>query len=257
MARAPAKVKPFATEAELCARFLGAIGDGWTPYPETEGWDILLVRKSDGLQIGIEAKLRLNAAVIAQALEDGFSYVATRPGPDCRAVLVPHDDAGAYDRIAAYIGFTIIRVFGTKQASSDVFFRPPLPKEVGHWHNSDWYECAPAKRHALPEYVPDVAAGAPAPLQLTRWKIAAIKIAVTLEQRGFVTRHDFKHIGLDHRRWIAAESGWLKVSDGRYLAGDGLPNFKLQHPRVYAEIAADADKWMGPAIISANQKAML
>jgi hypothetical protein len=40
-------------------------------YPETEGWDILLVRVSDGFQIGIQAKLALNIGVINQCLEHG------------------------------------------------------------------------------------------------------------------------------------------------------------------------------------------
>ena len=93
----------------------------------------------------------------------------------------------------------------------------------------------------LPEYVPDVSAGASAPVQLTDWKIRAIKIAVLLEKRGFVTRSDFKGIGIDHRRWLAPND-WLKIENGRYIAGR-LPDFKAQHPKNYAEIVADFDKW--------------
>ena len=50
----------------------------WTSYPETEGWDLLLVRE-DGLQLGIEAKLALNLEVLVQALGRGRDGV----GPDC------------------------------------------------------------------------------------------------------------------------------------------------------------------------------
>lgn len=241
--------KPFKTEIDLCNRFLSGIGSDWVPYAETAGWDILLVRKADGFQIGIEAKLKLNLHVISQAIEEGSSYGAMRAGPDCRAVLVPEFEANGFDLIAGYIGFTIIRVSSPdrdiKRYGRVEIFRPYLPKSKDdtNWCR-EWFECAPAKRHALPEYVPDVSAGASAPLQLTSWKIAAIKIAITLEQRGYLTRADFKHHGIDYRRFIAPGYGWLKVENGQYFRGNTFPDFKIQHPRVYDEIAADALKWM-------------
>ena len=54
----------FAKESDLCAAFLASLPEGWTAYPETAGFDILLGREVDGFQIGIQAKLRLNAKVI-------------------------------------------------------------------------------------------------------------------------------------------------------------------------------------------------
>lgn len=238
------RAKLFATEADLCACFIAAIGPGWVSYAESCGWDILLVRKADGFQIGIEAKLKLNLLVVAQALEDGRPYAAESPGPDCRAVLVPDEGVGALDLIAGYIGFTIIRVHapGGWQGT----FSPPLPKAEGRggFGAEGWFECGPAARHVLPDYVPDVVAGSPSPVQLTAWKIAAIKMSITLDQRGYVTRADFKAHGIDYRRWIAREYGWLIANDGRYTVGPRFPDFKLQHPRVYLEIAADASKWM-------------
>lgn len=238
--------KPFATEADMCARFLCAVEKkgGWTPYAETAGWDILLVRNSDGFQIGIQAKLKLNAEVINQAIESGWIYSTTRPGPDCRAVMVPENATGALECIANHIGLTVIRVFPPWRDHCDAF-RPGLPDEKRQAWGEEWFECCPTKRHALPEYVPDVPAGDSAPLQLTKWKISAIKIAVTLEQRGFVTRDDFKHHGIDHRRWVP--QGWLEANSGRYVRGQAMPDFKAQHPKVYAQIAADAEKWMPPA----------
>lgn len=233
------RAKPFAMETDLCAHFIAAIKDDWTAYAETGGWDILLVRKADGFQIGVQAKMRLNSDVISQAIEDGYCFYAERSGPDCRAVLVPSVDAGSFDKIAGYIGLTIIRAYAPSGYAS---FRPQLPRINDR--REDWFEWAPSKRHALPEYVPDVAAGASAPLQLTSWKIAAIKIAVTLEKRGFLTRADFRHHGIDHRRWLSAGGGWLRLVGGRYVAGHRMPDFRAAHPRVYEEVAADADKWM-------------
>ena len=249
MSRPPKRPKPFATEVDLCARFLSALPDGWTPYAETAGWDILLVRQRDGLQIGIEAKLKFNLHVIDQALEEGGGgWWATQSGPDHRAVLIPDGEAGI-GAIAAYIGLTVIRVrpgadlpkSGSAYHNQPVY-RPALPGDPGGAGDFLWHEWAPAKRHALPGYVPDVRAGDSAPLQLTDWKIKALKIAATLELRGYVTRHDFAHHHLDHRRWLAPNS-WLKWAGDRYVA-DRLPDFRAQHPKVYAEIAATADQWM-------------
>jgi hypothetical protein len=230
----------FKSEAEMCARFIGAIGEDWIAYPETAGWDILLVRKADGFQIGIEAKLRMNVDVINQAIDEYGSWSADTPGPDCRAVLVP--TAACFGRIATYIGLTIIVVESNNYGPA---FRPSLPKpNHERWGSGDdWHEWMPAKRHALPEYVPDVAAGASAPVQLTPWKISALKLEVLLEKNGFVTKADFRHLGIDHRRWTAPGTGWLKPSASGYVAGEKYAGFKAQHPRVYAEIVADFDKW--------------
>ena len=79
----------FAREADLCSTFLALVPDSWLVYAETGGFDILLVRKEDGFQIGVQAKLRLNAKVVCQALETGRASAITNPNPDCRAVLVP------------------------------------------------------------------------------------------------------------------------------------------------------------------------
>jgi hypothetical protein len=238
----------FTKEIDLCAAFIAAVGNDWVPYAETAGWDILLVRKADGFQIGIEAKLRLNAEVLSQAIEDGHSYSVTNAGPDCRAVLVPHNGAGAFDKIAAYIGVTVIKMSaGNPSYRERDSFRPELPRigNDGYWCQ-DWHELVPDHRHKLPDYIPDVAAGASAPIKLTDWKIRAIKIVVTLEKRGFVTRKDFKHCQIDHRRWIERD-GWLRLEGAppcKWVLGSRMPDFKAQHPRVYAEIEATADKWM-------------
>lgn len=237
------KPKPFATEADLCRRFIAALPEGWTAYNETCSWDILLIRNADGLQIGIQAKLKLNTHVISQAIEEHGRWSADRAGPDCRAVLVPWGEFG-FELICKYIGVTIIHV----KPESDVSYRwnsvfdPHLPGS-DYGREEDWAEWAPAERHQLPDYVPDVVAGSPSPVQLTSWKIGALKIAVILEKRGFLLRSDFKHVGIDHRRWLPSGGSWLALDAGRYIKGRHFPHFKRQHPRVYEEIAADYEKW--------------
>lgn len=248
MSRRRSTIKPaaFASEAELCATFLAAVADngGWTAYAETCGWDILLVRKTDGFQIGIQAKLRLNLDVVSQSLEDHGASGADQPSPDCRAVLVPWGrNNGA--RICKYIGLTVIEVKPERASPREIGFRPRLPgAKAKTAADETWHEWAPSRRHTLPDYVPDVRAGASAPLRLTDWKISAIKIAVTLDHRGFVTRADFKHIGIDHRRWLSAETGWLRNDNGRFVRGKAMPDFRAQHPRVYDEISAERNVWI-------------
>lgn len=257
------KARPFKTEAEMCARFIAAIPSEWTAYAECCGWDILLVRRSDGFQIGIEAKLRLNTEVISQAIEEYGAFSATQPGPDCRAVLVPSCEPGGFGRICEYIGVTIIYV--TPESSDDEsrsyghkpkIFEPRLPGDRNGINERYWYELAPAARHKLPDYVPDVVAGSPAPVRLTSWKIAAIKIAIILEKRGYLLRSDFKHINIDHRRWLPSGNGWLVLDAVGYRAAVGFPDFKAQHPRNYDEIAADYDRWKPPADLVAQRIAI-
>lgn len=242
----------FQTEADLCSAFIESLPPEWQPYAETAGWDILLVRKADGFQIGIQAKLRFNVDVLGQCLDDSV-YQCTHEGPDCVAVLVPYDLGGGLSRIAAYIGITVLRVTSRVEKRDGTYynveqFTPQLPKQgkPGWREDRDWFEQAPPHRCKLPEYVPDVVAGSSAPLQLTDWKIKALKLMVLLEKNGHVDRADFKHLDLDHRRWLARENGWLKVVDGRMVKGGRCPNFKAQHPKVYREIKRDFDRWRSP-----------
>lgn len=241
----------FEKETDLCAAFINAVDHRiWIPYAESGGVDILLIRKTDGFQIGIQAKLRFNLDVVLQCLRG--EYWPTSPGPDCKAILVPGYAAdGGLGQITDYIGITIIRqdaqsTYGSKFSG----FRPNLPEPKDRDWRDYWFEQCPAKRCYVPEYVPEAhLAGASAPITLTDWKIRAIKIAVTMEKRGHITREDFKHLGIDHRRWYAAQSGWLKLENGKMVAGAHMPKFKAQHPQVYKKIAAEFKKWSLPLLL--------
>jgi hypothetical protein len=260
----------FAREVDLCAAFIEAVrydhdprrrypnpaykAESWTSYPETGGWDILLVRDVDGFQVGVEAKLRLNPLVLAQALEHAWPG---SPGPDCRAVLVPTADRSELVRLCAYVGVTILTLreryegFG-KSRRPKWEYRPALPHLDREFGERDWFELLPLQRHRLPQYVPDSVAGSPSPVRLTTWKIGAMKIAIILEKRP-VTRADFKALEVDHRFWIAPGRGLLVPDpDGRgWIWGErGKWDFETMHPRNYAEVKADAEKWMpkGPLV---------
>lgn len=252
MKRLGAKAPKFALETELCARFIAALPKEWTAYAETGGWDILLVRGADGFQIGIQAKLKLGTNVFSQVCEEGSPWQVANSGPDCRAVLVPSCEGHGWGKIAAYMGITIIQCQPENPERPtryyDEVYSPALPGTQDSTWREAWFETATLKWHALPEYIPDVAAGDSAPIQLTEWKIGALKIEAILEIRGYVTREDFKEIKIDHRRWISAGAHWLDVDEhGHLVAGPYFRNFKAQHPRVYAEIKAKAAEWMPAA----------
>jgi hypothetical protein len=242
MGRRMRQRQPFASESSLCAHFLKVLerdyAGKWIAYAETEAWDILLVRRSDGFQIGIQAKLALNISVINQCLEHG--QAACEVGPDCRALLVPAWSGQSFEAICRYIGLTIISVLPDKQR-----IEPRLPGPNTRSPTSPWHEWCPTTRHSLPSYVPDVVAGASAPVRLTLWKIKALKIAALIELRGSVSRADFKHLGLDPRRWTG-RGGWLRVAPEGYVVGTRTPNFADQHPVVYLQIKSDFPKWAPP-----------
>lgn len=236
----------FKAETDLCKAFIDSLEKGWTPYPETAGFDILLVRIEDGFQIGVQAKLKLTALALAQGLE-GWSYGGI--GPDCRAVLVPDGKTVAgVETLAGRLAITVIRC-GPKGWKNAYTYSPRLPALGSRPYGGDWHELVPLQRCKLPDYVPDVAAGASAPVRLTEWKIRAIKISVIAETKGFVTRADFKALHIDHRRWI--DSRWMVACEDGFRLTD--PDWmKRQHPKVYEQIKAEASDWMPKVEIAAQ-----
>jgi len=244
--------QPKITEADLCAAFIAAVAkDGkWTAYPETAGFDILLVRNDDGAQMGVEAKLKLNAKVISQALPDYLCYRYGMDGPDYRAVLVPRDTNADLAPLCRALGIGVIgaRVQADPPNVHSRPFWPPLPeRRSDSYSDQDWHEWGPVTRCKLPEYISDAGAGNPSPLMLTDWKIRAIKLAIILEERP-VTRADFKALGLNPQRWLDPWTKWLiRAADGGYIPGPGMPKLEREHPTNYAQIKADKAKWM-PAV---------
>lgn len=219
------KPKLFATEADLCAAFIAHHEQhGFVAYAETCGFDILLVRQADGVQFGVQAKLKLNAKVLDQLLPDEYQQT----GPDHRVILVP--DSGGIERICEALGFILQIPYGRHHA---------FPKLCSRWREAP-YDWNPVKRCKLPDYVPDVVAGDSGPVQLTPWKVSALRVIAHIETRGEITRKQIKEIGCDPTRWC---QHWLiphSDRSGVYVIGPKTPRFDQQHPRVYAEIVGKA-----------------
>lgn len=256
----------FETEAALCQAFIRGVPDEWVVYPETCGWDILLVHRQGGWQVGVEAKLSLNAKVLAQAI-DGRRR--NDVGPDFRAVLVGKVVAENWT-IARALGLTVI---SPKPISQSRFarsrlkahswewagphipaFSPDLPEaekvvRIGEWWSDwtreDWFDQFPSRRHELPDYVPEVAAGVPSPVILSDWKIKAMRICHWIERNGTITRSHFKSLGIDPSRWMNGH--WLRpgANRGEWIKGPGFPGdqFRREHPSIYTKIGDDFAEW--------------
>lgn len=269
----------FASEADLVAAACDAIERvnhvyrdkpghhmRWTIYRETAGFDLLLVQDSTGVQVGVEAKLVLNLKVLDQALPRRYDAGWHRPaqGPDYRAVLVPQGgtqrDLG---RIAECLGLTVLNVYNQRHDPSDDADFEPWPgwvKPVPEWsltpslpdeteagmglYGDHWHPWCPEERCALPDYVPDVAAGVASPIILSAWKVKAIKLLIVLERRGWVTRADMRFLQISPTIWTGFR-GFLAPDDqrGRYVSCSRTPDYRKQHPRVWEEIAADIEIW--------------
>lgn len=227
------KAKPFATEADLCAAFIAWVGKKHPEircYAEWAGWDILLVYP-EGWQLGIQAKLRLNAEVIGQAAPDVYGWEYQQPGPDFRGVLVP--DTNPLSGLATRLGLVVIHAWHGYGKGHD--FEPDLVERCGNRHLSGpWCDWNPRERHELPPTQTDAIAGSPCPVTLTPWKLGALQVLAELAVYGTITTKRMREIGVNPSRWLSAF--WLEPGDqrGLWVRGARCPRFDEQHPSAYA-----------------------
>lgn len=242
MKKAPA----FATEADLVQQFCAEMAKlprkEWTIYPESGGFDLLLVQRETGIQLGLEAKLSLNLKVVTQALP---GWHREDEGPDYRGVLVPeYAVQHGMSEIVQRLGIGVIAIQPPEMWGPRTSIT--LPDEMRAWsYSRDWHPWLPTRRCEVPDYVPDVIGGKPSPVQLTDWKVRAIKLLILLDRRGFVTRADLKHFGLSPSRWTCP-GGYLAPKDGAFVRYERTPDFRRDHPTNTAQIEADFDKWAPP-----------
>jgi hypothetical protein len=242
------KTPKFALESDLCSAFLA-----WQSkhhpdvkaYAEWAGWDILLVYP-EGWQLGIQAKLRLNAQVILQAAPDRW-HEGTH-GPDFRAILVPEHNG--WSAVAARLGLVtfwpVRRSFTRDALDSGIWeFTPGLRDgwrlgELKMPPADSWIDWNPVERHGLPPCDTDAIAGSPCPTTLTPWKLGALAVLATLEVRGTITAKHIRVLGINPSRWTQYE--WLLPAEkrGDWRRGEKCPAFDQQHPTAYAAALAKA-----------------
>jgi len=223
---------PFKSEVELCAAAISELtAEGWVAYPETCGFDIVLV--GHGWTVGVQAKLKANMAVLVQGLNN-LRHDLT--APDYVAILTDstkqnQDDFRAICSAIGIIHIPLARydpVVGVRINLASKIIQSPLD-----------FRCS-GKPLELPEYIPDVPAGASGPVQLTPWKIAALKICAVVHITGTVDRSHFRRYHVDERRWWMM--GWLIVEKGVYAKGPKMHELTDQHPVVWPQILHDVEK---------------
>lgn len=255
------------SEALLCEFFIEEFNEvpGWTCYPETGGFDVLVVHES-GRQIGVEAKLQLNAKVAEQILPHDCWYRRGEAGPDHRLVIVRNitDANKGIARMLDRLGVSVWTPYVTAKtnplsgvseetgrrelvpwvnfnAKSKLMFegfsagdfneRPRTTPAMFDWN--------PVERISVPSVVPNLPAGVPSPIQMTPWKEAAVRVVARLRQQGHITTKQIAAEGCSPSTWT---QNWLDKGGtrGLWVETDRMPKFDEQHPEMYALALAAA-----------------
>lgn len=212
----------YASEAAMCELLRGkAREEGWVPYPETGGWDLILFRPGDELQVGVQAKLRPNLEVLAQTIRYGHRS----RGPHVHAVLVP-SCSRAFHEVA-------------KKLDILVLLAPLLTGEHisarGRWTLEDAVERAPRHSHLpgpcwLPPFVPEtLAAGVPGPRQVTEWKVSSAQFCAAVRRGEAVSYRAMKSLLLlEPSRFLPVPGSKPRI----YVVPSGTKLPDLEFPEV-------------------------
>jgi hypothetical protein len=238
------------SEAVLCDAFMREFNEqpDWTCYPETGGFDIVVAHEG-GRQIGVEAKLQLNAKVAEQIMPADGWHRYNKGGPDHRLVIVRSitDASAGIARMLAQLGVMVWAPqyherWRTDGGGWDIEFRirqhlwedAEAEKDQKRWGHSTvaWFDWNPLERLALPVVVPTVRAGVPAPVQMTPWKQAAVRVMARLRAQGYITAKEIAEEGCSPSTWTQR---WLKKGPvrGQWIETADLPAFDKQHPELY------------------------
>ncbi|MHC8403530.1 hypothetical protein ACYZTX_29930 [Pseudomonas sp. MDT1-17] len=240
--------EPIRKESDLCDLFIREFNkvEGWTCYPEAAGFDVLVVHQ-DGRQIGVEAKLTLNAKVADQILPGNGDDYYGRPGPDHRLVIVSRiTDASAV--IAKMLHRLGVKVMSPRQNWERTGYEHTfdlrhslLIDETGDtlFGRERLFDWSPAERCWVPALVTDLPAGVPAPVRLTPWKEAALKVIALMRSQGFVTAKQIAAHGIGATSWTqpaGSKPAWLAKGTirGQWVETEHMPAFDKQHPSMYA-----------------------
>jgi hypothetical protein len=217
----------WSSEAEMCSAFMVELrARGCRVFPEFVGWD-MVVELPMGCLVGIEAKLRPNVKVLAQAVRGD--------AVDVHAVLVPRANQD-FQVVAAHVQLLVLQTDSKYTNGTGAFLGARaawLVREEPHFDEALLRR--PRKRAELPPGEPlHAIAGAPAPLRITDWKLAAVKLCLLAEaQGGHILSTDFEAAKVDMKIWL--RRGWLefwaeekrgrkKIRSYRLAAGNGVPH---------------------------------
>ncbi len=241
-------LKEINSEADLCSVFITNFSrmPGWTCYPEAGGFDILAVHE-DGRQIGVQAKLTLNAKVAEQILPRERDDYNEKPGPDYRLVIV-HKLSNASEGIARMLAMFGIQVITPRQSRSsqgevwtfgefhNLLEASGHASSYGRQYLFDWN---PATRCAVPSVLQNLPAGVPSPIRITPWKEAAVKVLALLRKQGFITAKQIANFGIGVTTWTqpqGSKQAWLAKGAvrGQWVETEFMPPYDIQHPELFA-----------------------
>lgn len=245
---ADARITEIVKEADLCQLFIRDFKrfTSWTCYPEAGGFDILAVHQ-DGRQIGIQAKLKLNAKVAQQVLPHPRDDFDGRPGPDYRLVIVA-SLTEASTGISRMLGMLGVRVLVPRLAKLSMFGEEFTFGEMyellegigkassyGHPYLHDWN---PEVRCAVPSVHQELPSGVPSPVQITPWKESAIRLVALMRMQGYIKAKQIADFGLGVSTWtqpIGKKQAWLKKGAvrGTWVETEHMPALDKQHPALY------------------------
>lgn len=237
----------FEREADLCNLFIRDFNalPGWTCYPEAANFDVLAVH-DDGRQLGVEAKLTLNAKVADQILPMQQGDFFDKPGPDYRMVIVSRitvANAGIA-KMLRMLGVEVLSPHMSSSLNGDSYrfsFHNMLEAtgeetSFGSQYLHDWN---PAVRCYVPALLQALPAGVPSPVQLTPWKEKALQLVALMRHQGFITAKQIAAHGHAVTRWTQPDGSrpaWVEKGShrGQWLETEHMPAFDQQHPELYA-----------------------
>lgn len=253
--------KLFKTEAEMCDNFAKrARAQGYEVYPETGGWDLLLVWTGDAPSpVGAEIVRDEYAYTPTTAYHTGrWASVAAelikewdrvfekgmqigiqaklRPNVDVLSQCIDlrmRTTSSGPDHRAVLVPYTneafnkLAEALGLKVFVEDTRNDAIYPSRIV-WDMGD--------RVALPPIVPSWSGGRPSPRNLSVWRIGALKICARLRNGEELTKTDFAAVGVDHRSWVAR--GWII---GKRKPGN-VYGYKLHNATYLPDIGYEAER---------------
>jgi hypothetical protein len=207
---------------------------------------VLVVHES-GRQIGVEAKLSLNAKVADQILPNRGDEYYGRPGPDHRLVIVSKitDASAGIVKMLERLGVSVLCTRKSCDMEGD-YYKFDLEyqllnreKDRLYYGNERLFDWSPVERCQVPMMVTNLPAGVPSPIRLTPWKESALKVVALMRQQGFVTGKQIAAHGIGITSWTQApgsKPAWLARGSvrGQWIETEHMPAFDQQHPEVYA-----------------------
>ncbi len=192
----------FKLESELCEYFIGIAKEyGWTIFPEQNDWDFIMVR--NGIQVGVQAKLKANKKVLTQCLP---RLLYNGNGPQYRAVLVGEhkgrslksrrENDNLFYTLAKHLKIIVFDASRTELLTAGFGYN--LAKLSGNRYGYQLhlrhYHWKPSELEWLPDFVPTLPSGVPSPKTVSKYKMAMLELREIEKERGWLCLKDCKQI---------------------------------------------------------------